>query len=332
MSKIIVDGITYQLISYDLESQLEDDLERLQEDIFGKSRIYFRLQKQIGNLVKSKPDGYLIDLTSKKPLLYLIEAELASHDHDHITSQLIKFNTAFGEDRKKIMDLLLEELRKNDKKLSLCQEYVDDSNFTSVDNLIDQICFQEKTCNLIMVIDELETRLELLLKDLDPSPECIEITRYENNGKYINRFDQFKEEEIAKNLISKKEISIKSEVESDTIIVPRNPTKDTENVFITENRWFKIGLSKNSIPSKKYIALYQKQPTSAITHVAKIKNIELWDGGPKYVVNFDGEAQKIGPIKLVPKSENGKVNAPQGRIYANYEKLINAKNLDEVFY
>ena len=49
---------------------------------------------------------------------------------------------------------------------------------------------------------------------------------------------------------------------------------------------------------------------SAVTHIATVKNIELWQEGSKYVLNFTEPAKEIGPIKLVPKP-NGTVSCLQ---------------------
>ena len=69
---------------------------------------------------------------------------------------------------------------------------------------------------------------------------------------------------------------------------------------------------------------------SAVTHIATVKNIELWQEGSKYVLNFTEPAKEIGPIKLVPKP-NGTVKAPQAPRSTSYERLIKATNLDEAF-
>ena len=228
------------------------------------------------------------------------------------------------------MDILLGFLKNNQEKFDICQNYVDNSSFTSVDNLIDQICFQEKNCNLLLVIDEIDQKLNLLLNQI--GPECIELKRYENESGFIHHYDKFKEGEITHNLISNNQVSIKKDSELDTVIVPRNPERDTRNVFVNEKCWYAININKDIITNLKYIAQYQKRPISGITHIAKIKNIEYWDGGPKYIVNFTEEAEEINTIELVPKSKNGKINAPQGRVYANYENLKKARNFDEVFY
>jgi hypothetical protein len=84
------------------------------------------------------------------------------------------------------------------------------------------------------------------------------------------------------------------------------------------------------IPQIKYIAAYQTQPVSAITHFAPVKDIQLWKEGSKYVVNFAAPAKPIGPLNLVPKP-HGLVKGPQASRYTSYERLMKAKNLDEAF-
>ncbi len=69
---------------------------------------------------------------------------------------------------------------------------------------------------------------------------------------------------------------------------------------------------------------------TAITHIAPVKNIALWQEGSKYVLNFAEPAKQIGPIKLVPKP-NGTVKAPQAPRYTSYKQLTKAANLDEAF-
>ena len=51
-------------------------------------------------------------------------------------------------------------------------------------------------------------------------------------------------------------------------------------------------------PQIKYIAAYQVSPVQAITHVARVKSIEPCEDSGKFVLNFDGPAEPIGPISL----------------------------------
>ena len=80
----------------------------------------------------------------------------------------------------------------------------------------------------------------------------------------------------------------------------------------------------------KKIAGYQTAPTSAITHYAEVSKIERYKDTDKFIVYFKDQANEIGPLKLIPKPK-GKVKAPQAPRYTTFDKLKNAKNLDEVF-
>jgi hypothetical protein len=117
--------------------------------------------------------------------------------------------------------------------------------------------------------------------------------------------------------------------ELDTVVVPAQP-EGFKETFLAKNRWYQIRIHPNMVPRIKYIAVYQSAPVSAITHVAPVRDIELWRGGPKYVLNFSEPAKEIGPLKLVPKP-TGAVKAPQAPRYTAYSKLTKATNLDEAF-
>lgn len=68
---------------FEAESQLESAIAEVSATLFGPNRIYLDVKKPIGGKGRTKniPDGYLIDLASKKePRLFVVENELASHD------------------------------------------------------------------------------------------------------------------------------------------------------------------------------------------------------------------------------------------------------------
>ena len=113
----------------------------------------------------------------------------------------------------------------------------------------------------------------------------------------------------------------------DTIVVPARED-GFEEVFLGENRWYAIRIHASMIPQIKYIADYRVAPTSAITHWARVKNIEPWENTGKFVVNFVEPAREIGPIPLAPK---GKVRALRNLRYTRFDTLLKAKTLDEVF-
>ena len=79
MSNIKVNGKNYQLSEYQDEKEIELALIDLSEDIFGKSRIYINVKKLIGKEHKGIPDGYLLDLSSKKPEFHFVDVELKQH-------------------------------------------------------------------------------------------------------------------------------------------------------------------------------------------------------------------------------------------------------------
>jgi hypothetical protein len=84
---------------------------------------------------------------------------------------------------------------------------------------------------------------------------------------------------------------------------------------------------KHESQTKAYCRISDR---SGICHHSRrpISSIAPWQDTDKKVINFAEPAEKIGPLKLVPK---GKVKAPQGLRYTSYERLMNAKTLDDVF-
>ena len=105
-----------------------------------------------------------------------------------------------------------------------------------------------------------------------------------------------------------------------------------KNEFIENNRWYAVNIGINRIDSLKYIAVYQKRPIKAITYYAEIADIKLYKDTGKYIIYFKDKAKKLKqPIPLNPKNPN---KAPQGRVYTNIGRILNADNkttLDDIF-
>ena len=112
--------------------------------------------------------------------------------------------------------------------------------------------------------------------------------------------------------------------EPDTIVVPARE-EGFRRVFLGEDRWYQIRISGGMLPKLKWIAAYQTQPISGITHVAPIDHIEPYGDTGKYLVVFSGPAKAIGPIPFG--------DAPQGTMqgprYTTYEKLLSSKSVAE---
>src|SRR6266436_1170193 len=89
----------------------------------------------------------------------------------------------------------------------------------------------------------------------------------------------------------------------DTVIVPAQ--KDGfERVFLGQDCWHAIRISGGMLDKIKYIAAYQTQPVSAITHYAPVDRIEPYGEGGKYKLVF---SEKAKPIASIPFGD-----APQG--------------------
>lgn len=111
----------------------------------------------------------------------------------------------------------------------------------------------------------------------------------------------------------------------DTIIVPAQK-EGFEKVFLGEDCWYAIRISGGMLDKIKYIAGYQTQPISAITHYAPVSRIEPYGEGGKYKVIFSEKAKEIGPIPYgdAPKG------VMQGPRYTSFAKLQTASKLTDV--
>lgn len=111
----------------------------------------------------------------------------------------------------------------------------------------------------------------------------------------------------------------------DTIIVPAQK-EGFESVFLGENAWWAIRIGGGMLSKIKYIAAYQSQPVSAVTHVAPVARIEPYGDGGKYKLIFSEPAKPIEPIPF----GNAPSGTMQGPRYTTYDRLQKAKNVVEL--
>ena len=127
---------------FELEADLEKAINEVEEPLFGSSRIYIEVKKRIGVLggVQNIPDAYLIDLTSKKkPVLYVVENELAKHHPlKHIAVQILQFSLSFESTPQTVKSILKEALTKNQAAYKKCQKYALEHGFENVDYLLEK--------------------------------------------------------------------------------------------------------------------------------------------------------------------------------------------------
>ncbi|MGD0922970.1 MAG: hypothetical protein ABSA70_14595 [Terriglobia bacterium] len=82
MSLIWTKSSAYRRVGYDTEAELESAILQVQAGLFGPNRVYLDIKRKVGAKggLRNLPDGYIIDLSGKKPRLYVVENELAAHD------------------------------------------------------------------------------------------------------------------------------------------------------------------------------------------------------------------------------------------------------------
>lgn len=113
--------------------------------------------------------------------------------------------------------------------------------------------------------------------------------------------------------------------QTDTIIVPAQ--KDGfDEVFMGEDAWYAIRIAGGMLDRIKYIAAYQTQPVSAITHVAPVARIEPYGEDGKYKVVFAAKAEPVGPVAFADAPKG----AMQGIRYTSLARLRSARKLTDL--
>lgn len=114
--------------------------------------------------------------------------------------------------------------------------------------------------------------------------------------------------------------------EKDTIIVPAQRER-FEARFLGEECWYAIRISGGMLPKIRYIAAYQTQPVSAVTHYAQVDRIERYGEEGKYRLVFSAKARLLEqPIPFGDAMQG----AMQGPRYTSYERLMVAKKLTDL--
>lgn len=326
MNNLIHNKKIYSPYEYQTEKEFEQDIINNSLAIFGKKTIYIDVKKKLVNdNIVTIPDGYLIDCSFEKdPRLYIIENELSKHDpYKHIGEQLLKFAISYKTSGRKIKSFLLENISEDKQKEGFISSFLTKAGLRNIDAMLEEIIF-EKPVAAIVIIDQLTSDLENVLKQLTMNIDLLEFQTYINGNERIHRYEPFQEE---LRTISESKTPGLSIEELDTIVVPAR-ADGFEKVFLGQNCWYAIRISSSMINRIKYIAGYQANPVSAITHYAEVDRIEKYQDSIKYIVYFKGPAKKINPIEL---GKRGKGVAPQAPRYTNLKKLLKAKTIPEVF-
>ncbi len=322
---------SYSRVEFEDEADFEKAVVSLAKDLLGPGRIYLDVKKKIGKTKQNIPDAYLLDLSSSKPRLYVVENELSGHHPTkHISIQLVEFNSSFHEDKDGVRNILVEALNADQAAKIICENYVSSQKMHSIEDLVHKLVYETDFAALV-IIDEQSERLETIFrKSFGFNVEVLELVRYANGkGEHIYNFEPFlaglkSEVSVAEGKELGKQMDL---ADVDTIVVPAR-LDGFKKVFLGENRWYAVRMHSSMRPQIKHIAVYQVKPTAAITYIAPVGSIHPWQDTAKVVINFSAPAKQIGPIKLLAGGRVGPLFGPR---YTNHEKLESAKTLDEAF-
>lgn len=318
---------------HEQEAEFEKSVVQLSDSIFGPSTIYVDVKKRVsGNNIVSIPDGYVIDMTeADEPKLFVVENEIASHDpYRHIGIQMLRFVTSFEGAKTDVRNFLMAQITEDKEALSRLEERCSQSDKRNIDNYLDSAVYGPFLG--LVVIDEAGPELHNVLEKINANISVLELKTFvsEDGGKlyqFDTLYDEF-EEIVSKptgRIVTPEERKARKErrAKADTIIVPARE-EGFRQVYLGQNQWRAIRISAAMKNRIKFIAAYQIRPISAVTHIAKVKEIRPYKDTGKYEVIFDGPAEKVGPIALGEHQ-----NSPQGPVYAERAVLITANKLED---
>ena len=332
MTELWVNAGSYRLAEYKNEADLEKVILELRERLFGPDRIYLDIKRKIGRRggQQNIPDGYLIDLQSSPPQLYVVENELERHDPlRHIAVQLLQFSLSFESDRLLVKSILMDALNQTTDEMRKCQNYVDaHPDYRNLDHLFESLVTQSGF-RALLIIDTVPEDLEKVLLERFKFPvEVMYLRPYQGDqGARAYRYEPFLADiEPPSSTPGAPQRRPVNPAELDTIVVPAR-SEGFRATFLGENRWYAIRVHASMRDQIRWIAAYQVAPISAITHVAPVRSVEPWGDSGKFVVNFEAAAQEIDPIRLVG---HGRAAGIQGPRYTTKARLDAAKDVTEL--
>lgn len=324
MARIILKDNEYSLYDFDNEAEFEKAVIVNQKYLFGKDSVYIDVKKRIGkDNHRGIPDAFLIDFyNTKKPQLYIVENELASHDvYAHISEQIVRFGTSTVTSANKIRDMLIKAIESKHETKREIEKYLPQTVFKTVTELM--LFLTENDVKIVIAINEVTADLNLAFKIFRNPPDVVLLQRYVCKSDISYYYEPMREEIED---IEKERTQTGKAVDFDTVVCAAFED-GFKHAYIENNAWWEIRLSQKARENLKYLAIYEKSPVAHISHYAEIERIEPYKDTGKYILYLKNK-KTFKPIKLSGKNKG---EAPQAPRYTTLENLLKAKTISELW-
>ena len=324
MARIILGNKEYSLYDFDNEPEFEKAVIENQKYLFGKDSVYVDVKKRIGrNQHLGIPDAFLIDFyDAKKPQLYIVENEIASHDvYAHISEQLARFATSTVTSTNQIRNILIKAIENEPETKQEIERYLSQTVFKTVTELM--LFLTESNIKIVITINDVTADLNIVCKIFKNQPDVVLLQRY-ICGNDISYYYEPMREEIED--IESEKTKTGSAVDFDTVVCAAFED-GFKHAYLENNAWWEIRLSQKARENLKYLAIYEKAPVAHISHYAEIERIEPYKETGKYILYLKNK-KTVKPIKL---GRDKKGEAPQAPHYTTLAKLLSAKTVGELW-
>lgn len=324
MARIIIKNNEYSLYDFDSEAEFEKAVIENQKYLFGKDSIYVDVKRLIGHgNNRGIPDAFLIDFyDTKKPQLYIVENEIASHDaYSNITEQIARFGASAVSSANQIRNVLIKAIGDEPETKKEIESYLPQTVFKTITELV--LDLTENNIKIVVAINEITTDLNLAFNIFKNRPDLVLLQRYVSGNDISYYYEPMRDEiediEIEKTKTGKV-------VNFDTVVCAAFED-GFKHAYTENNAWWAIRLSQEAREKLKYLAIYEKAPIAHVSHYAEIDRIEPYKDTEKYILYLKNK-KTVRPIKL---GTGKRGEAPQAPRYTTLEKLLNVKTVRELW-
>jgi hypothetical protein len=325
MARIIIGSKEYSLFDFDNEAEFEKAVIENQKYLFGKDSVYVDVKKRIGrDDHRGIPDAFLIDFyNAKRPQLYIVENEIASHDvYSNITEQIARFGTSIISSASQIRKVLIKAIESEPGTKREIENYLPQTIFKNITELMIFLT-EENDIKIVVAINEVTADLNLAFKIFKNPPDIVLLQRY-MSGNDISYYYEPMRDEIED--IETAKTKTGEAVDFDTVVCAAFE-EGFKHAYLQSDSWWAIRLSQQAREKLKYLAIYEKAPVAHISHYAEIERIEPYKDSGKYIVYLKNK-KTVKPIKL---GTGKRGEAPQAPRYTTLKKLLSARTVSQLW-